>query len=235
MQLNQCSHARPQRNVGWTRRCAPRPCYRRYTQKGDSKLRIGIVFIALAFLSGCAAKNTFQMYEAVNNETYPAVSLIVNDGYVYSDTTCHQYSCFTYTDNSHLFALEELRGSGIFERVDINNAYAEYKIVMSFSRQNSDSEIVDFVKLMLMAGSLALIPIPHEYTYTSEFTVMHLDKVIGKYSYDRVSEEISFLFKEPQSNKQNAIKSIISNLMQDLKKDHVFNGSVQSSSTQESV
>ena len=165
------------------------------------------------------------MYETINKESYPAVSLIVNDGYVYSDTTCIQYSCNTYVDNTHLFALKSLRDKGTFERVDINNAHAEYKIIMSFARHNVDSEWLSFTKLMLSAGTLFLFPMPHEYTYKSEFTFMHLDKVIAKYAYDRKSEEISFLFKEPQSNKQNAVDSIISNLMHDVKENQTFKNS----------
>ncbi|MEH6345199.1 MAG: hypothetical protein V7785_08945, partial [Bermanella sp.] len=70
-----------------------------------------------------------------------------------------------------------------------------------------------------------LFPVSHEYTYKSEFTIVHLDKVIGKYAYDRKSEEVSFLFKEPQSNKQNAVESIISNLMHDVKESQTFESS----------
>jgi len=188
-------------------------------------LKIGIILIALAMLPGCAAKNTFQMYETLGKENYPAVSLIVNDGYVYSDTTCHQYGCTTYVDNTSLFALKALRKNDLFERVDINNAHAEYKILMKFSRQNSDSDGMAFAKLMLSAVTLFLFPVSHEYTYKSEFTIVHMDKVIGKYTYDRKSEEVSFLFKEPQSNKQNAVDSIISNLMHDVKENQTFKNS----------
>ncbi len=165
------------------------------------------------------------MYETLGKENYPAVSLIVNDGYVYSDTTCHQYGCTTYVDNTSLFALKALRKNDLFERVDINNAHAEYKILMKFSRQNSDSDGMAFAKLMLSAVTLFLFPVSHEYTYKSEFTIVHMDKVIGKYTYDRKSEEVSFLFKEPQSNKQNAVDSIISNLMHDVKENQTFKNS----------
>ncbi len=165
------------------------------------------------------------MYETLGKENYPAVSLIVNDGYVYSDTTCHQYGCTTYVDNTSLFALKALRKNDLFERVDINNAHAEYKILMKFSRQNSDSDGMAFAKLMLSAVTLFLFPVSYEYTYKSEFTIVHMDKVIGKYTYDRKSEEVSFLFKEPQSNKQNAVDSIISNLMHDVKENQTFKNS----------
>ena len=177
-------------------------------------------------LSGCAATNTFQMYENIGRENYPAVSLIVNDGYVYSETTCHQYGCTTYVDKTSMFALETFRNSNSFKRVDINNAHAEYKILMSFSKGHVGSEGWAFTKMMLGAVTLFLIPMPYEYTYKTEFTILHLDKVIGKYEYDRESEEISFLFKDPQSSKQNALESMISNLMYDMKENQTFKSGI---------
>ncbi len=183
---------------------------------------LAFLFIAI---SGCAAPNKFQMYSTESTVAYPPISIIVNDGNVYTSTTCGQYGCNSYVDQTHLYALNSLRDTNRFGRVDINNAYSEYKIIMRLDRTSNDSEAIAFSKLMLGAVTLFLVPVSYNIIYESEFTVMHKDQIIGSYAYTRESDELAFLFIEPQSEKKNAINSIISNLMYDLERDDVFNTS----------
>ena len=187
------------------------------------KTKIGIIFL-FVLLTGCAAQNTFNMkqYQSSGKAAYPPISIMVNDGYVYTDSGCNQYSCYNYADNTHLFILNSLRQSNLFERIDLNNAYSEYRLEIGFTQKSNGSEAGDFTKIMLGALTLFMIPMSYEYTYKAGFTLIHKDKVIAKYEYDRVSNEIKSIFIEPQSAKNNAVKSIVNNFLYDLENDNRF-------------
>ena len=58
-----------------------------------------------------------------------------------------------------------LRASGKFERVDINNALAQNKRLASFQRESAGNAGLDFGKVMLGAVTLFLVPMPYDYLY----------------------------------------------------------------------
>ncbi|WP_028629857.1 hypothetical protein [Metapseudomonas resinovorans] len=186
-----------------------------------------LLVLALALLAGCAAPNKFQSYDYKDGQEYPYVSVVVNDGYVYQDTSCGQYGCSTYTDESHLYVLNRLRESGKFERVDINNGLAQHKLVVSFERESLGNAGVDFGKLMLGAATLFLLPMPYDYRYQAKFSLMDGNDLVKEYTYRRDSNELAFLFIQVQSAKHNAIKSIVDNFLHDLEKDGALNARVK--------
>ncbi|MDP9942533.1 hypothetical protein [Ectopseudomonas alcaliphila] len=181
--------------------------------------RNGLLLLALVLLTGCAAPNKFQSYEYKKGLDYPYVSLLVNDGQVHQSMSCGQYGCHTYTDQTHLFMLNNLRESGKFERVDINNGLAQNKLLVSFQRESAGNAGLDFGKVMFGALTLFLVPISYDYRYQAKFTLLDGSELVKEYEYRRDSEEMMFLFIEPQSAKNNAIKSIVDNLLQDIERD----------------
>ncbi|NQD92439.1 hypothetical protein HP532_07220 [Pseudomonas sp. CrR25] len=185
-------------------------------------LRIVLLAALASFMVGCAAPNKFSSHPYASGTEYPYVSVMVNDGYVYQDTSCGQYGCSTYTDQTHLFVLNALRASDKFERVDINNGLARHKVLVSFDRQAKGSEAANFGKMMLGALTLFLLPMPYEYNYEAKFSVMDGSEILKSYEYRRDSDELSFLFIEVQSAKNHAVKSMVDNFLQDLDKDGVL-------------
>jgi len=184
--------------------------------------RNSLLVLALILLTGCAAPNKFQTYDYKKGLDYPYVSLVVNDGQVVQSTSCGQYGCSTYIDQTHLFMLNNLRASGKFARVDINNALAQNKLLVSFQRESVGNAGVDFGKMMLGAVTLFLLPVPYDYRYDAKFTLLDGNDVVKEYEYRRDSREVMFLLIEAQSEKNNAIKSIVDNLLQDIERDGVL-------------
>lgn len=185
------------------------------------------VTLLLVILGGCAVPNTFQMYDYQRSgiERYPSISVLVNDGYVYADTGCSQYGCYTYVDKVNLFFIDALRETNRFERVDTNNPYSERKLVIKFTSHSMGSEGVSFAKAMVSIISLSLIPVSRTVIYEAEISLIERDKVVDSYKYKRESEERSFLFNDLQDYKNNAIKSMVSNFVHDLEKNGTFDAS----------
>jgi hypothetical protein len=184
-----------------------------------------LLILAFALMAGCAAPNKFPPSAYKGGLEYPYISLLVNDGYVYQSTSCSQYGCQTYVDQTHLFLLNCLRESGKFERVDMNNGLAKNKLIVDFKRESDGSEAGDFGKMMLGALTIFLLPMPYDYTYQAKLSVMNGDKITKEYQYRLKSSEFVFLFTETQSAKNNAIKSIVDNFLKDLEEDgtqHLF-------------
>jgi hypothetical protein len=187
--------------------------------------KITLLMLTFALVTGCAAPNKFPSSTYKSGLEYPYVSLLVNDGYVHQSTSCGQYGCQTYVDQTHLFLLSSLRASGKFERVDMNNGLARNKLIVDFKMESDGSEAGDFGKMMIGALTLFLLPMPYDYTYQAKLSVMDGDKITKEYQYHLKSNEFKFLFTETQSAKNNAIKSIVDSFLKDLEEDgaqHLF-------------
>ncbi|MFI8384439.1 hypothetical protein [Pseudomonas sp. NPDC079086] len=185
-------------------------------------LRVVCLGVLVLLMAGCAAPNKFSTHAYASGAEYPYISVMVNDGYVHQSTSCGQYGCSTYTDQTHLFVLSALRASGKFQRVDINNGLARHKVMVAFDRQEKGSGAANFGKMMLGALTIFLLPMPYEYRYEASFSVMEGDDILKNYEYHRDSDELTFLFIDVQSAKNNAVKSMVDNFLQDLENDGVL-------------
>lgn len=175
--------------------------------------------VLVLLVSACAAPNKFSTHTYKSGTEYPYISVIVNDGYVHQSTSCGQYGCNTYIDQTELFVLNALRASDKFQRVGVNDGLAQHKIVVSFDRKAKGSGPGNFGKMMLGALTLFLLPMPYEYTYEAKFSVMEGSHIVKDYEYRRDSNELSFLFIDAQSAKNNAVGSMVDNFLQDLERD----------------
>jgi hypothetical protein len=182
-------------------------------------IRVFLSLFLVLLVSGCAAPNKFSSHKYSPGTEYSYVSLMVNDGYVRQSLNCGQFGCTTYVDQTHLFVLEAFRTTDKFQRVEINNGLARYKVIVGFERQEKGSEVVSFGKMMLGALTLFLLPMPYEYNYEGRFSIMDGGDILEDYRYRRESEELKFLFVDEQSTKKHAIASMVDNFLQDLEHD----------------
>ena len=181
-------------------------------------IRVFLSLFLVLLVSGCAAPNKFSSHKYSPGTEYSYVSLMVNDGYVRQSLNCGQFGCTTYVDQTHLFVLDAFRATDKFQRVEINNGLARYKVIVGFERQEKGSEVVSFGKMMLGALTLFLLPMPYEYNYEGRFSIMDGGDILEDYRYRRESEELKFLFVDEQSTKKHAIASMVDNFLQDLER-----------------
>ncbi|MDP1521444.1 hypothetical protein Q8A57_10730 [Porticoccus litoralis] len=184
-----------------------------------------IFTICLFFVMvGCASKQSFELaqYDRYQNPQYPSVSFTLNDGYVASDSGCNQHGCYSYRDNNDFFLISALRNTGLFERVDINNAYSEYTFDIKFYDTFKGSDGAEFSKVMLGAATLFLVPTVSDKKVHFSVSLRHKNEIIKKYLYEDEYTETSSLFIDPQSGSKNAVEYFVSLLMRDLQKDEIF-------------
>lgn len=178
----------------------------------------------LLLLSGCKPF-VYHDYTMHDRPVYPAVSVFINDGYVSASRECFENggdACEAPVGTLDVLLTEELRHSGLFERVDTNNARARYRVVVRIHVKSADSDPMYWGKMASSIMSLYLIPIPYRYGYEATFTVQDGDGSLGKFSYELESDEIQQMFIDPERDYRKAIRSIVSNFLKDLEHQQVF-------------
>lgn len=182
------------------------------------------VLCALTF-SGCASKQVFDVveYEKSSKPKYPAISFVLNDGYVYRDTSCSQYGCYTYRDNTDKFLEKELKNTQLFEGVEKNSPYTEYSLDIKFyEKYKGSSDTPEFSKMLLSAATLFLVPTSSDKNAEFKVLVRKKNKVIQEYLYKANYEETRSLFVDNESMDKQLMAYFVSLLMSDLDKDDLF-------------
>ena len=182
-----------------------------------------VLFLLTFLVTGCASNNLpIHQYDKSDAPVYPQISVIVNDGYVRSNTSCYQYGCYDYVDHITAFTMEELRDSKLFQNVVMNNALERYKVYVKVQRQTRGSKAAELAKIMFSSASLLTIPITYKYTYNAEFVVYDNSEVRETFIYSLDSDETVTLIKDPEDEKRKAVKSIVSHFLMDLQKTNTF-------------
>lgn len=184
-----------------------------------------LIAVVMIVLTGCATQElVVHEYETSGRPFYPSISVLVNDGYVRTSSGCYSGAgCHTYVDATSKFTIDELRASGLFERVDTNNASARYKLFIHVDRKPRESEAVQFMKVMVSAGSLLVIPMVHKNHYVATFELVDGETLLARFDYDvPVDEEWNLLMPHLDVYKKGAMKSLVSGFLKDLEQHDVF-------------
>lgn len=183
----------------------------------------GLFIFIVLILAGCASKlPPSKDYKKYDSPIYPSISVTVNDGYVDSSTSCYQYGCYDYVDETSAFLVKELRDADMFKSVQVNNTYEPYKIYANIQRETRGSEAAHLSKGMIMAGSLLIIPVVFTYTYHADFSVYHESELLEDFHYSLDADEVPNLLKSPQDDKKKVIASIVSHFLDDLERTEVL-------------
>lgn len=183
-----------------------------------------LVICCLAALVGCQTTNPYPIIEFQSvDKTYPPVSVVVNDGQVYSETTCINYSCSTYVDETHLVIRDTIKSSGYFSRVDLNNAHDDIKIYVRFTNKVGAGDSLHFPKILLMAGTLFILPMNLHFEYEAQFDVLYKNEQLKTYTYSVESNSwASFFGMSPKDAQQYAAQSIGSSFLSDIQSDKIL-------------
>lgn len=187
-------------------------------------IRLFLVSILGLLMVACAAKPPFELapYDKAIDYKYPPISITLNDGYVNTGTGCTQYGCYTYRDNSDFFVANGLRKTTLFDRVDINNAYAEYTFNIQYYDSYTGSEAAEFSKLMLGAATLFVVPTVSDRAVNFAVSVRYKNDIIKEYKYEAKYTKTNSLFIQPGSESLHLIDYFVSLLMQDIQADQLF-------------
>lgn len=168
-------------------------------------------------LTACQTVNPLKIYSYEKPAAQlPVVSLVVNNGYVFRMRNCGEYSCSTYTDNTGQFMLDDLRKSGLYERVDWNSPRDALKLDVQLTSQKNENEAWAFTKFILSLGTLFLVPAQQDYKYDVTVDVILAGQKLATYHYQRLVVESTFLFRDAQQDKANVIESVVSELNRDI-------------------
>ena len=141
------------------------------------------------------------------------VSVIVNDGYLggYGDLR---------TGALTRGIIQSFRKSGLFERVDVNNAYSDYVFDIKLEEQTpSAAETVGFIA---SAATLFLVPATNNNTMTMRTTVRSKNKILKEYVHTIDVEERAFLLEDPTKRLYEMMDVLTSYLFRDIQLDGVI-------------
>lgn len=169
--------------------------------------KLAIVMVLL--VSGCASNTSFPnvTYGRDIEKKYPPVSVVLNDGYVVSSSLCTQYGCETFIDQSGLILLAALRNTSMFEQVDMNNAYSEYRLDIKFNENLQGSKAAEFSKAMLGAATLLLVPKVSDMETSFSVSVFHKNQVVKEYAYKTQYSRTASLFSDAQDARKNRLST----------------------------
>lgn len=184
-------------------------------------MRFAVVAMMLV-LAGCAPRElVVEKYRQYGRSVYPAVSVVVNDGYVPRSRTCVNYACSVHVDRTSAFLVQELRRSNLFERVYINDANAKYKIYISIERTN---DAWQFTKLMFGGATMFLFPITFQSRYEVRAVVVDEGDSLADIRFDLDAEERIVLFVDLDDHKKQVMKAVIARFLKELENHDVFPG-----------
>lgn len=186
----------------------------------------------LIFVSGCASKQSLELahYETANASQYPAISFILNNGYLAHGVPCYhstaQHPCYPYIDNKPQILRSILEDTEMFEGVGINDTSSEFVFDIKFREQIEGKESFNFSRLMLGALSALLIPTVNDKKSSFSVAIKYKNKVIKDYVYQGEYTQTLSLFINPDSYKKNVMEYFVSLLIRDIQDDDVFSNVV---------
>ncbi len=189
------------------------------------KLSFMLMFTAIFTINlvGCATPQTHKIYEQdYQKPTFSGVSVSINDGYVNSDSgTTAGGIYYSYTDKTAKFFVDELRNTGLFDSVEVNNGYVPLRASISLQRANAGSQSWYTTKFFFHILTLMTLPIEFDYEYLATIDVYYKGEKFKRYMYERNSTELPwiFLLRDIQEETHNVIISIVSEFAHDLSKD----------------
>lgn len=126
------------------------------------------------------------------------------------------------TDPDMPVILKSLRTSGLFERVDINNDYAEFILNVSLSHQIANPGFKHFCKTMLSAGTLFLYPVAYDYHFSMNIDVLQNNRSIASYEYQEDLHDYLCLLEDLTADQNEMIEVLLTRFYSDLQKDQLF-------------
>ena len=110
----------------------------------------------------------------------------------------------------------------MFERVDMNNAYSEYRLDIKFNEDLQGSKAAEFSKAMLGAATLLLVPTVSDMEASFSVSVFHKNQVVKRYAYKTQYSRTASLFLDAQDARKKSIKYLVDLLMKDIQQDAIF-------------
>lgn len=111
--------------------------------------------------------------------------------------------------------------SGRFLRIDIDNAFDEYKLIISYNAKSNINIGMEIGNFLLSFGSLGTIPSFQDESYIVNLRVLKKDQLIKTYSYKRDLTGYSANWHHGVDT-AGAYKSIISEFISDITKDKLM-------------
>jgi len=189
------------------------------------KVNWTLLFFITCLMAGCSAKQHFELatYSKSQSRIYPPVSVVLNNGEEnQAKTTCTGTGCYFYRNNDDRFVLTALRGSTLFERVDLNNPYAETKLEIKFTDFHAGNDSAEYAKLLVYAGTLGAIPTTTKKESNFDVVIKNGNSVLKTYSYKANYTETNSLFIDPESGSENVVNYFVSLLLKDIESDQLF-------------
>lgn len=186
---------------------------------------LSLLFLLALFFSGCATvKPPVVSFDATAK--YPAIGLVINDGYVHSHMEYAGYVAVNIVDQTSMVLRDELVGTGVFSAVQLNNPYQEILLDLSFVKKATDDNLA---KAVFQGGTLFLVPTTNKYATTAKVEVRVRAETIRTYTYAFNSNEMVFLGKDAYQGEHDLGKALWSAFLAEAQKDRLFEELVPSS------
>ena len=153
-------------------------------------------------------------------------------GKVVSTADVHEETRYQYTSKVGSIApnidpdmpiiLNTLRSSGLFERVDISNAYAETILHINYSCDPTCSDLESGLKTAVSLGSMFCIPVRLDFRYCLKIEVRHMDQAMAFYEYQEDLCDWFTIFEKLDDDKERMIQVLFSRFYHDIQKDRLF-------------
>lgn len=191
------------------------PTTPRYSRTGFGLLSLLLLGI---LLPGCATvKPPVVSFDA--NVKYPAIGLVINDGYVYSHMEYTGYAAVNIVDRTSMVLRDELVSTGVFAGVQLNNPYQEVLLNLSFAKKALDENLA---KAVFQGGTLFLIPTTNKYATTATVEVRVRAETVRTYTYKFDSNEMLFLGKDAYQGQHDLGRALWSSFLADAQNDRLF-------------
>lgn len=184
-----------------------------------------LLLLLALLLPGCATvKPPVVSFDATAK--YPAIGLVINDGYVHSHMEYAGYTAVNIVDQTSMVLRDELVSTGVFGAVQLNNPYQEILLNLSFVKKATDENIA---KAVFQGGTLFLVPTTNKYATTAKVEVRVRAETIRTYTYTFNSNEMVFLGKNAYQGEHDLGKALWSAFLADAQKDRLFDELVPTS------
>ena len=181
------------------------------------KKKYGIFFAVLVLISGCTNNITNIMSERADfkKPTGPkeVVSVIVNGGFV-GGADDPKAGAMTRG------VIGSFKKSGLFQRVDVNNADANY--VFDINVEESSSAPEQAGSSIMNAAAALFTPIDVENTIIMDTTVKSKNAVLRTYTHKIKVKESKFISQSLEQRIHESMDVLTSFLFQDMQRDKLI-------------
>lgn len=177
------------------------------------KFLIAAFFVSIV---GCATTQVTQLETLVSHSKssqFPVISVSFD-----RQAGCIQYGCSSKDDNGQKL-IKALIDSDQFSRVDVDNAFNEYKLILSYKVENNN--FLSIPNSLLTFYSFGIVPTVEAESHVVNFNVFKKEQLLKLYSYNRDESGYRAIWHKG-IDKDEVFKSIVSEFIADVSKDKIM-------------